>query len=95
MTLNVSLTPQQEARIRERVSSGEYISASEVVRAALRLLEQQEEMRKLQLDELRREVMVGVAQAEAGDVETLDAAAIESVKRRGRERLASSKGKSK
>lgn len=95
MTLNVSLTPQQEARIRDRINSGEYVSASEVVRAALRLLDQQEELRKMKLDELRREVMLGVAQAEAGEVEALDAAAIGAVKRRGRERLASSQRKSK
>jgi hypothetical protein len=49
----------------------------------------------LKLDELRREVSLGVAQAEAGEVETLDAAAIGAVKRRGRERLASSQSKSK
>ena len=95
MTLNVSLTPQQEARIRERISSGEYVSASEVVRTALRLLDQQDELRRMKLEELRKEVTLGVAQAEVGEVETLDAAAIGAVKRRGRERLASSQGKKK
>ena len=95
MTLNVSLTPQQETRVRERVASGEYVSASEVVRAALRLLDQQDELRKLKLEELRKEVMIGVAQAKAGEVEELNAATIDSVKSRGRKRLASSKRKSK
>jgi len=95
MTLDVSLTPQQEARIRERVSSGEYVSASEVVRAALRLLDQQDELRRLKLDELRKEVLLGVAEAEAGEVEVLDNAAIGDVKRRGRERRASSQRESR
>ena len=95
MTLNVSLTPQQEARIRERVSSGEYVSASEVVRAALRLLDQQDALRRMTLEELRKEVMLGIAQAEAGEFEALDSAAMGAVKRRGRERLASSQRKSR
>jgi putative addiction module CopG family antidote len=41
-TLNVSLTPALEQFIAERVSSGRYQTASEVVRAGLRLLEQAE-----------------------------------------------------
>lgn len=41
-TLNVSLTPALEQLIIERVLSGRYQTASEVVRAGLRLLEQSE-----------------------------------------------------
>ena len=41
-SLNVSLTPALEQFIAERVSSGRYQTASEVVRAGLRLLEQTE-----------------------------------------------------
>lgn len=41
-TRNVSLTPDLEAFIEERVACGRYRSASEVVRAALRLLEDAE-----------------------------------------------------
>jgi antitoxin ParD1/3/4 len=41
-TRNVSLTPQLEAFIDGRVATGRYRSASEVVRAALRLLDQAE-----------------------------------------------------
>jgi antitoxin ParD1/3/4 len=44
-TRNVSLTPQLEAFIDGRVASGRYRSASEVVRAALRLLEADEQGR--------------------------------------------------
>lgn len=88
MTVNVSLTPQQEARVRERVASGEYASVSEVIRAALRLLDQQEKLREIQLKELREEVMLGVRQAESGEIENLDEAAVEDIKKRGRKRLA-------
>ncbi|MGI8486655.1 MAG: type II toxin-antitoxin system ParD family antitoxin [Thermomicrobiales bacterium] len=37
--MNVSLTPQLEAIIRQKVESGHFNSASEVVRQALRLLD--------------------------------------------------------
>jgi antitoxin ParD1/3/4 len=41
-TRNVSLTPELEHSLEERVASGRYRSASEVVRAGLRLLEREE-----------------------------------------------------
>jgi len=41
-SLNVSLTPELERFITDRVASGRYQTASEVVRAGLRLLEQTE-----------------------------------------------------
>jgi len=45
-TRNVSLTPQLEAFIDGRVAVGRYRSASEVVRAGLRLLEEAEAPRR-------------------------------------------------
>lgn len=45
--MNVSLTPQLEAMIRERVESGRYNNASEVVRDALRHLEEHERVQHL------------------------------------------------
>lgn len=49
-TRNVSLTPELEAFVDSKVASGRYRSASEVVRAALRLLDERERRieRKLQ-----------------------------------------------
>ena len=41
-TMNVSLTPELERFVAEMVASGRYRTASEVVRAALRLLEKEE-----------------------------------------------------
>jgi antitoxin ParD1/3/4 len=46
MTLNISLTPQMEAMVRQKVSGGLYNSASEVVREALRLMETQDRCRR-------------------------------------------------
>jgi antitoxin ParD1/3/4 len=41
-TMNVSLTPELVDYVGDRVRSGRYSSASEVVRAALRLLQREE-----------------------------------------------------
>jgi antitoxin ParD1/3/4 len=42
--MNVSITPELEQFVAARVASGQYQSASEVVRAALRLLVREEEV---------------------------------------------------
>ena len=55
MTLNVNLTPQLAELVRQKVSSGRYNSASEVVREALRLMEAEDQLRGLKLEQLRRE----------------------------------------
>ena len=60
MGMNVNLTPQLEDLVRSKVSSGLYTSASEVVREALRLLQEQDLLRAAKLDELRREVRRGL-----------------------------------
>jgi antitoxin ParD1/3/4 len=60
--MNVSLTPQLEKFVDERVAKGQYASASEVVRAGLRLLQARETAREA----LRRQVAVGLKQARRG-----------------------------
>jgi antitoxin ParD1/3/4 len=47
--MNISLTPELDQFVADKVSSGRYTSASEVVREALRLLEESEQTRKAQL----------------------------------------------
>lgn len=66
-TLNISLTPELAALIDEKVSSGMYHSASEVVREGLRLLKEQDEIRRLRLEELRREIRKGTESLERGE----------------------------
>ena len=56
LAMNVSLTPELESFVQNKVSSGRYTSASEVVREALRLLEEQEKARASQLAAFRSEV---------------------------------------
>ena len=56
MPLNVNLTPELEGLIRQKVSSGRYNSASEVVREALRLMEAEDQLRAAKLQQLRNDI---------------------------------------
>ena len=66
--MNVSLTPELENLVTTKVKSGMYHSASEVIRAGLRLLQEQDELRTLRLEDLRREIAKGVEQANRGEL---------------------------
>ena len=46
--MNVHLTPELEQLVQNKIQTGRYNSASEVVREALRLLEQKDELRTIQ-----------------------------------------------
>ncbi len=65
--MNVSLTPELEKLVQEKVASGLYNSASEVVREALRLMKEQDLLKQMRLEELRKEVAFGVEQMERGE----------------------------
>lgn len=66
--MHISLTPELEAKVRSKVESGLYNNASEVIREALRYMEQNQELiMQLKLDRLRAEVEIGAKQAERGE----------------------------
>jgi len=74
--MNFSLTPALEKFIRERAESDDYNNASEVVREALRLLKQREELQALRLEKLRQAIRTGDAALADGaytEIETDDA----------------------
>ena len=83
--MNVSLTPQLEALVQRKVESGLYGSASEVMREALRLLEERDRLRSMRLEALRAEQGL-----DSGEPTPLDMGAI---KARGRKRLAAERKK--
>jgi antitoxin ParD1/3/4 len=61
MPTSVALSRHFEQFIQEQVKSGRYNNASEVVRAGLRLLEDQHARPKLQQQELRAAIAAGLA----------------------------------
>jgi antitoxin ParD1/3/4 len=64
--MNVSLTPELEKFVTTKVGSGRYNSASEVVREALRLLEENDQARTAQLKEFNRELSHRLAALDCG-----------------------------
>ena len=93
--MNINLGTQWEEFISAYVHSGRYLSASEVVREGLRLLQEREQFRQARLEQLRKEVDKGVAQLDRGEYVELDRHELKShfdgVKARGRKRLAKEK----
>lgn len=81
--MNVNLTPQLEEMVKEKVASGLYNSASEVVRAALRLMDEQDRLRAVKLEQLRQDIRAGL---NSGEPTLWDA---EEIQREGRKRRAS------
>jgi antitoxin ParD1/3/4 len=65
--VNVNLGTAFDKFIAELPKTGMYQSQSEVVREGLRLLKEREELKKLRLTELRREIAIGSAQADRGE----------------------------
>ncbi len=87
--MNVSLTKELEGFVNELVTSGMYYSASEVVRYGLRLVKEQEELKKVKLNELRAEIMLGVEDLRAGRSQTFYSGeeVYDEIVKRGREKL--------
>ena len=59
MTMNINLSPQLEELVGNKVASGFYIPASEVVREALRLIDAQDRSRAAKPDQLRQDIQEG------------------------------------
>lgn len=66
-TMNVSLTAEMVEFVEREVSSGEYVSASEVVRDAIRLMRREKEREEAKLRLLREEIDRGYEQSERGE----------------------------
>ena len=91
--MNISLTPELERLVNDKVQTGMYQTASEVVREGLRLLRERDQ----RLEALRRDVRAGFEAVERGEYSDFDESNIqqlaERVKARGRKRLEDEKHK--
>ena len=65
--MNANLGPDFETFVAELLESGLYRSQSEIIREGLRLPKEREDLKKLRLDELRKEIALGSQQADRGE----------------------------
>ena len=86
--MNVSLTPQLEDLLKEKVATGMYGSVSEVVREALRLLNERDSLQDMKREALRKDIAQGIDSLNNGEGELLD---IEAIKAKGRQALTNKK----
>lgn len=68
--MNISLTPPLEALVQEKVASGFYNNASEVIREALRLMYERDRRDAAKLELLRREAASGFEALDRGELST-------------------------
>ena len=87
--MNISLTPQLENLVKTKVESGLYGSASEVMREALRLLEERDRRHAVRIEVLRAEIKKGL---DSGAPTPLD---MGTIKARGHKRLATQQNKAR
>ena len=85
--MNISLTSELEQLVNDKVKSGKYQTASEVVREGLRLLNE----RDLHSQAIRRDMRTGFDAVDRGEFTEYEAGEVqklaEHVKARGRKRL--------
>jgi antitoxin ParD1/3/4 len=65
--MNVNLGPVFDEFVAKMLKTGLYQSQSEILREGLRLLKEREELKKMRLADLKREIAVGVEQADRGE----------------------------
>ena len=65
--MNITFQPEEERLIQEKLKSGKYATAYEVVVEALRLLEERDDRYQRWLEETREKVRVGLAQLDRGE----------------------------
>lgn len=82
--MNISLTPQLETFVKQKVETGMYNSASEVMREALRLLEERDALQNARLEALKEDITQGIASVEKGDVKPFN---LDDIKAKGRAKL--------
>lgn len=72
MNISISLTPELLDMVEAKVQSGRYTSTSEVVRVALRLLDQIEQRKADRIEELRQAWQARVASGNAAPLDLAD-----------------------
>lgn len=66
-TMNVNLTPEMADYVSSELASGDYASASELVREALRSLRRDRDLEAQKFALLKQELEIGIGEAERGE----------------------------
>lgn len=66
--MNISITPELEKFVQDKVKSGMYNSASELVREALRLLAERDELRRARIEKMDAFIQAGLDEAARGEL---------------------------
>lgn len=64
--MNISLTPELEKYIQDKVNSGLYTSVSEVIRESLRLMNIYDDLQRHRIEQLNQSIEIGLSQLQAG-----------------------------
>lgn len=64
--MNVSLTPELEQYVHDKVTSGFYTSASEVIRESLRLMHTYDDLQEQRIAQLNQTIELGLSQLKSG-----------------------------
>ncbi len=66
--MTVSLTADLEEYVKTKIQSGQFNSSGEIVRAGLQLLQEQDALRQIKLEQLRKDIAVGIEAADRGEL---------------------------
>ena len=66
--MTISLSPELEQLITDKVESGKYASASEVIRVSLQLLDEQEKREAERMAQLKQLIRKGIEAADRGEL---------------------------
>jgi antitoxin ParD1/3/4 len=66
--MDITLQPELEQFIQEKITSGQYRSLDEAVNAGLKLLMEQELIYQGRFAQLKQEIMIGIEASEKGEV---------------------------
>jgi len=83
--MTIVLPTELEELVNAKIQSGQYHSPGEVIRESLRLLEEKDMLRQINLEQLRKDIAAAVEEEERGEVAPLD---IEATIAEGKRRFA-------
>jgi antitoxin ParD1/3/4 len=85
--MHIHLPGDLEELVRRKVDAGEYETPSDLVIDAIQLLDAHDRVRQQQLDDLRREISLGLEESERGETEPFTKATLREIAPEGRKRL--------